>query len=714
MPKIAIPRQPPLEERISQALHQVSRRHALLDAVARGRDARASTIRGIPHGSEFRDRVAHAKQTCVANLPELIARFTDNARARGATVYFAKDGQQACDYVLQLARQKNARLLTKSKSLTTEEIELNQPLQQAGLEVLETDLGELIVQMAGELPYHLVFPAVHKTADQVAELFRQKTGEPVSAELSDIMALMRRYLRPKFLTADIGITGANVAIAETGTLLIETNEGNGRLVSGIPPVHVAVLGVEKIVADLEQAMDMILAHPVSATGQLLTTYVSMFGGRAPLNEDAGRELHIILLDNGRMRMRSDDRYREALSCIRCGACMNICPTYGVVGGHVFGHIYPGPIGIPWTAQVHGLENAAQFADLCISCGLCQEICPADIDIPMMIAQVKQEMYGQRQQPLVNKVVMASETFAKFACALAPVSNWLLQSKPVRWLNEKLLGLDSRRALPHFYRRTLKKRLRNRRPMVASRERIASAALFADFTNYTAPGLAMQAIALLEQAGVSVVLPEQKTSGYPYISYGELDKARQSAEFNVARLAAYVERGHDLVAIEPTAVYSLRHLYPALLRDSHESQQVAAHTYGLFEYVARLMERGALLFPPQVTEARSFGFHVPCHQRGSGSAESTLRVLRALGYDVEVVETGTCCGMGGTFGMKHGALGYDLSMAVGQSLFELFEASGVEGIVTESSVCALQLNDGARLPVHHPLALVNQVLNRDKQ
>lgn len=708
-----------LNEKISKSLKEVNQRYALLLAVKRGRDARAAALSALPDPEHFRQQVKSIKERSIQNLEALQTQFVENARARGAAVFFARTGAEACQYILKLAKQKHARLVAKSKSLTTEEIELNHPLQQAGLRVVETDLGEYIIQLAGELPYHLVFPAVHKTAEQVAELFTHATGESVSSDLGEIMKLMRKTLRPIFLGADLGVTGGNVAIAETGSVLIETNEGNGRLVSSIPPVQVIVVGVEKIVATIEEALQMIRAHPISATGQPLTTYVSFFAGRAPLGKQEGRELHIVLLDNGRRKMRDDSWFHEALHCIRCGACMNICPTYGVLGGHVFGHIYPGPIGIPWTAQVHGLENAAKFSDLCISCGLCKEICPADIDMPMMIAKVKHQILQTKRQPLVNRILMASEAFARVACATAPLSNWVLQSRPAKFLSEKIFGLDRRRRLPVFSRRTFKKQFK--KEQVSGSGGANKVALFADFSNYVAPELLAGAVKILRSAGVEVALPQQKTSGYPFISYGELQRAARVADFNVRSFYPFVEQGCDVVALEPTAVYSLKQIYPKLLNDSPSARAVAERTFEFFDYLMKLQQDGFLLIPPQITDGRRFGYHIACHQRGlparlpadlqagrsadGSSGRATQQLLQSLGYDVSLIETGACCGMAGTFGLKAGPLGYDLSMTVGESLFQLFKDSGVEVILTESSVCALQLAEGAGLPVLHPLELI---------
>jgi iron-sulfur cluster protein len=658
-------------------------------------------LQSLPGGAAFRDEVRAAKLRCIDCLDELVDRFRENAEKRGAKVFLARDGAAAMDYVLRVARSHGARVIAKSKSLTSEEIEFNEPLEAAGMQVVETDLGELIIQLAHEKPFHLVFPAVHKTAAEVAELFRRAADREVSTDPDEIMSVVRRYLRPIFLGADIGVTGANIGIAENGSIVIETNEGNARLVSSIPPVHICIMGVEKIVETMEEALLMILAHPVSAVGQMLTTYVTFQAGRASLG-DQHRETHIVLLDNGRTEMREDPLLREALYCIRCGACMNICPTYGVIGGHTFGYIYPGPIGIPWTAAAHGVDKAADFAPLCISCGLCQEICPAEIDIPLMIAEVKQRTLEFEPQPLVNKVMMAAETFSKLGSATAPLSNWALRSRPVRWLMEKSLGIERRRRLPEFKRPSFEKQFRRRPARTGEGER--KVALFIDlFANYNAPELAWRVVDLLEAAGVTVVLPKQRACGYPYLGYGEVDRAKRVAADNVAHLVPYVEDGCDIVSLEPTATYSLRCSYPTLLA-SDAARRVAHHTYGVFEYLSRLVTEDRLRLKQAVGNGR-YGFHIPCHERSLDSGEATVALLRQVGYNVEVIETGTCCGMAGTFGMKAGPLGYQLSQVVGEPLFDAFRQSGVDSIVTESSVCRIHLEEGTGLAVRHPLSLL---------
>jgi iron-sulfur cluster protein len=696
-----------LYDKIEKALGEKSKRNALYTAMKRGRDNRRKAVDLLPGGEAFRKEVRATKLRCLEKQDELVDRFSEKVRQRGASVFLAEDGKAAIDYILNIARERDAKIVAKSKSLTSEEIEVNEPLEEAGLEVIETDLGELIIQQVHEKPFHLVFPAVHKTVADVAEIFRQATGEDIPDDADEVMKAVRRFVRPFFLNADIGMTGANVGIAEIGAIVIETNEGNARLVSSIPDVHICIMGREKIVETVEDALQMMLAHPISAVGQHLTTYETMMGGRSPLGLGEGnskRESHIIILDNGRSRMREDPLMQDALNCIRCAACMNICPTYGVVGGHAFGYIYPGPIGIPWTASVHGLEKAGEFAHLCVSCGLCKEICPAEIDIPMMISAVKDRYSKLERHPLVNRVLMAAESMAKMGSATAPVSNWFMNNKFFRSQMEKYVGIDSRRTLPPFRRRTLARRFDTRGASKVSNP-VRRVAFFADiYANYNAPDLGMSAVERLESRGCKVLMPPQRGCGYPYIGYGDLQRARKTAEENVRSLAFYTQQGYDIVSTEPTAVYCLKVSYPKLLNDRQDAVDVANRTYEYFEYLQKL-EAESPKDSRLHLAGNHFGFHIACHQRALGAGSHAIEYLKKHGAEVEVIESGTCCGMAGTFGLKEGMLGYELSQAVGEPLFQAFKESGMQAIVTESSVCKIQLQEGTGLNVWHPLELL---------
>lgn len=692
-----------LYDDITEAVEEPTKGDFLNVAMTRGRRQRQDTLDKMPHGDSFREDVKRRKDACRENSPALLKQFIANAKKRGTKVMIAKDGPEAIAHTLQIAKDINAKTVSKSKSLTTEEIEINYPMQDAGLRVVETDLGELIIQLVDEKPYHLVFPSVHKSAKEVAEIFAKETGKPVPNDIDEIMRVVREYLRPIFLNTDIGMTGANVGIAETGGIVIETNEGNARLVSSIADTHICVIGIEKIVETIEDAMLMVLAHPVSATGQCPTTYVTWMHGRNPMGEgdNQPRVSHMIILDNGRTEMRDDPVMAEALNCIRCGACMNICPTYGVVGGHTFGHIYPGPIGIPWTERAHGLDIAGDIAPLCISCGLCKEICPAQIDMPNMIAEVKHRDHQNNPVPKVDQAMMDADKYANLGSAFAPMSNWALSNPLFRTALEKFVGVDKRRALPKFRRNTLKKQFAKRKPPINLYPK-RKVVFFTDiYYNNNAPELGLQAIELLEAAGCEVIVPDQEPSGYPYIAYGDLDAAREAANSNLKHLFQWVDKGYDIVSAEPTAVYTLKKSYPFLLKNSPNIVKIAEHSFELFDYLMQVEEDP----DDSLLSGKRFGFHCSCHQRPIGSAKQSVAWIEKHGAHIERIETGTCCGMGGTFGLKAGPLGYDLSMAVGKPLFKLFDEAEIDAIITESSVCSIQLTEGTKHPVYHPLEII---------
>jgi iron-sulfur cluster protein len=689
-----------LEERVRRRLRQGPVR-GLYAAMLRGLRGRAKAIAEMGDYEAFRSEARRIKERSIERLSELVDVFSRNAEERGVRVYFARDGDEAVKIIAGIARDARARLVAKSKSLTSEEILLNEGLEAQGLNVVETDLGERIIQLAREKPSHLVFPAIHKTIEDVSQLFSEEARGEVSSDIQEIMRYVRQRLREVFLTADIGLNGANVAIAEMGAVVLETNEGNGRLTSSLPRVQIVLVGMEKIVETVEEALILARAHAVAATGQRLTTYVSIMAGRSPMAGNGSREMHIVILDNGRSRMVGDDVFREALYCIRCGACMNVCAPYSVTGGHIFGHIYPGPIGIPWTANIHGLGEAS-FAHLCISCGLCKEVCPISINIPLMISRVKNLLASRYGYPKADRSMMRYEALGKLASQLAPVSNWVLKSRASRFLLEKLVGLDRTAPLPEFRRETFVKRFnRIRQEVPIPRARVA---LFLDFfPNYCRPEIAESLVIALQLAGVKVELPPQLTSGYPLIAYGDWDGAKKYAVKNVELLSSYVEQGYSIVSIEPTATYTLKHIYPYLLKGDERAEALSRNTVEALQVLRRLVGEGVLAV--KARSEKRYGIHVPCHQRPLSGAENIVALMRAAGLEAEVIEDGMCCGMAGTFGMKHGPIGRGLSKTMGVRLFELFASRGVEAIVTESSVCAIHIEDGAHMKVFHPLDIL---------
>ena len=317
----------------------------------------------------------------------------------------ASTAEDARQIIGRIASEHGVKLAVKSKSMATEEIELNPHLESQGVDVVETDLGEWIIQLAGEHPSHLLAPALHKTREQIAELFSEVSGQDLSkAGLGQLVKVARDHLRQSFIDADMGISGANIAIADTGTLVILSNEGNGRLVTTLPPVHVALVGIDKVVPALDDATEILKVLAPSATGQKMSVYVSFITGPSrsadiELSLTVGvhgpKELHIVILDNGRWEMRDDPEFREALQCIRCGACANVCPPFQEVGGHVFGHIYNGPIGLIVTKFHHGMENTAEPQELCVSCNACETVCPAGIPLAQQILDLRRRKVSEQ-------------------------------------------------------------------------------------------------------------------------------------------------------------------------------------------------------------------------------------------------------------------------------------------------------------------------------
>ena len=378
------------------ALSDVQLRGALRQAATLFPEKRRAAMATAPDWEGARDRARAIKDETLLHLDRYLAQFTANAERAGARTHWARDAAEACEIIGRIADQRGARTIVKSKSMATEEIDLNTALARRGIEPIETDLGEYIIQLAGETPSHIVAPAIHKTRGQIAALFAEKLGIAPSDDAAALTAAARQALRRRFAEADLGISGVNFAVAETGTILILENEGNARLTTSLPHTHIALMGIEKVIprfADLEVFLQLL---PRSGTGQVLTAYQSLLTGVKRHPDDEGPdELHIVLLDNGRSRMLRAPVTRQSLACIRCGACLNVCPVYRQIGGHAYGSVYPGPIGAILTPQLIGIERAAHLPYASSLCGACRDVCPVKIDIPAVLLHLRAEAIAQR-------------------------------------------------------------------------------------------------------------------------------------------------------------------------------------------------------------------------------------------------------------------------------------------------------------------------------
>jgi len=376
--------------RVREALDDPKLRVALGRMSAQLTTRRAEAFRSLEHADAVRDLARKAKLDTLRDLATNLERFEARLIANGTHVHWAETATDANRIVVEIARQHAVRRIAKAKSMASEEIHLNRALEHAGIEVIETDLGEYIVQLAGDRPSHIVAPIVHMSREDVGRVMHDRLQTPLTDDPATLGRYAREKLREAFLTADMGITGANFGVVETGTLCLVTNEGNGRMVTSLPRVHVALMGIEKLIptlADLDRFLKLLTR---SATGQKLTAYTSLINGPRRSGDECGPEaLHVVLLDNGRTRLMASES-AEILGCIRCGACMNACPVYTSIGGHAYGDTYPGPVGAVVTPGLRGLPGWTDLPSASSLCGACREVCPVRLDIPRMLLQLRQE------------------------------------------------------------------------------------------------------------------------------------------------------------------------------------------------------------------------------------------------------------------------------------------------------------------------------------
>src|SRR5690349_3922213 len=382
------------DHKIHDTLADANLQLAIYTVTGRLKEKRIDVVsaQALPDYQELRTQANSIKKHAIENLDYYLEEFERNVTAHGGKVVYCKDATEVCDFVLGLAKQKGSRLIVKSKSMTTEEVDLNERLEHHGLESVETDLGEYILQLAHERPYHIVAPALHKTRYDVADIFEKNLPYPREVVVEKQTAIARAVLREKFLEADIGISGANFLVADSGAVTIIENEGNARLTTSAPKVHIAVAGIEKVIPRAQDVPTFLKLLARSATGQLLSVYASFLSGPRRSGEvDGPDEFYVVLVDNGRTKLLPDRGKRQSLYCIRCGACLNTCPVYRKIGGHSFPWVYSGPIGAIITPQFMGVQHEPGLPFASSLCGACGEVCPVKIDIPKVLLELRSDV-----------------------------------------------------------------------------------------------------------------------------------------------------------------------------------------------------------------------------------------------------------------------------------------------------------------------------------
>ncbi len=375
----------------ANALNDKHLRHSLRGAMDGLMSKRKATLANEEELQQLRTLCEQIRQHALSKLPELLEQLEDKLTQLGVHVHFAESKQEACEIIHQIAKNHQAKLVVKGKSMVSEEVHLNEFLAEQGIKAIESDMGEYILQLANEKPTHIVMPAIHKTKEQVSKLFHEHLNSPLTDDVDELIGVGRSALRDIYRQADIGLSGVNFAVAETGTLCLVENEGNGRLSTTVPPVHIAITGIEKVVAQLSDVVPLYSLLTRSAIGQNITTYFNMITGPRRSKElDGPQEMHLVLLDNGRSQAYADEQMRKTLQCIRCGACMNHCPVYTRVGGAAYGTTYPGPIGEIISPHLMGLEETKDLPTASSLCGACAEVCPVRIPIPDLLVRLRTE------------------------------------------------------------------------------------------------------------------------------------------------------------------------------------------------------------------------------------------------------------------------------------------------------------------------------------
>ena len=636
-------------------------------------------------------RIADVKDAAAQHTEELYARFKEEAERRGAVVHRAKDAAEAREIIAAIAKENGVKSVVKSKSMTAEEIGLNAYLGAEGVEVNETDLGEWIVQLRRERPSHMVMPAIHLSRGQVADEFEKATGREQDHENVDkLVKTARAELRPKFHAADMGISGANFLIAETGAITIVTNEGNGRLVNTLPRIHVALAGLDKLVPTLDDALTALQVLPRNATGQRITSYVTFIdGATACAKSPSGRKiLHIVLLDNGRTAIAKDPLFSQIYRCVRCGACANVCPVFRLVGGHRMGHVYVGAIGLVLTYLYHDRDAAKKLCQNCVGCGACKDVCSGGIDLPRLIQEIRARFAKEDGEPMMSRL-------ARYAMRNRTVFHRLLKfmrfaQKPfsgrdgfVRHLPMALFGKHGFRTLPALAPKAFRELWPSlRRNVENPRFRIA---LFAGCAqDFALPHQLVAAMKVFRHFGVEVDFPMGQTCcGLPLVALGEKDAALDVARQNIT---AFAGKYDAIVTLCASCASHLRHGYPKTVGAEAE------------EFSAKVMDFSSFVHDKLGVTEKDFArlgwkvaYHASCHLcRELGVKDAPRALISAAAHYTPTPEEETCCGFGGSWSVKFPEISAELMR---KKLDNVCSADATH-LALDCPGCTIQLRGGA--------------------
>ncbi|SDP07155.1 L-lactate dehydrogenase (quinone) large subunit LdhH [Desulforhopalus singaporensis] len=673
-------------------------RNALDTFAVAYRTSRANAFRDF-NTVELISDVAAMKDGCVAELDQLFTTFKKNAEAAGVQVHYAEDGDEANRIISEIARKTGTRKVVKSKSMTAEEILINHVLEDDGLEVTETDLGEWIIQLRHEGPSHMVMPAIHLSRYQVRDLFSEVTGDHQSQDIEKLVKVARKELRQKFFEADMGISGANFAIADSGTIGLVTNEGNARLVTTLPKVHVAIFGLDKLVPTIADALKILKVLPRNATGQPITSYVTWITGANEYLAEAGRnkEVHFVVLDNGRREMAKDPLFAQIFRCVRCGACANVCPVYRLVGGHKMGHIYIGAIGLILTYFFHGQDKAKNLVQNCINCEACKDICAGGIDLPRLIKEVQVRIQDKQGHPLpallLGKLLRNRKLFhtllrtAKWAQRPVAGNDGFIRHLPMIFFKQ-----HDFKALPTIAENPFRDLFKELDLKVDNpRYRVG---LFSGCVQDFVYPEQMQACAeLCASCGIAMVFPEkQSCCGLPVQMMGEMKASRDVARQNVEAFSG--EKIDFIITLCASCASHLKHNYSKLLaNDTRMGGKVKEFTEKVIDFPTFARNYLDLTEQDFAGDKKKVTYHSPCHLcRGMGVHDAPKELMQTAGLDyVRAQEEESCCGFGGTYSAKFP----ELSEQILKRKLDDIESTGAELLLSDCPGCIMQLRGGLK-------------------
>jgi L-lactate dehydrogenase complex protein LldF len=715
------------DQRLSRALENPRLRQNLSAFQQGWRAARDHAADEIDFPT-LQSRMKRAKSAVTANLEAYLEKFRLAAEEAGVTVHTASDAEAANHIILEIARRRNVSLIAKSKSMVSEEIGFNHVAEDAGFRVVETDLGEWIVQLRHERPSHMVMPAVHLSRQEIGNdmstaLRRDISGEDITAQVGTA----RDEIRDAFFAAGMGITGANALIAESGTVVMVTNEGNGRLCASVPPVHVVLAGIEKLIPTFDDAVTQIRLLARSGTAQRITSYTTFITGPTP-----GHETHIVLVDNGRRTMASFPEFVEALHCIRCAACANVCPPYREVGGHAFGYIYTGAIGLVVTGFHHGLDAAAGPQSLCLSCNACETVCPAGIPLPRQILDVRSRVVDNFGIKEPKRTVLALYARPKSSDLALKIARSLQRPvvRDARLLRTRrvpiLRGQTRWRSLPMLADPPLRSliprgnSLPTEGPVIANGATGCRVALFPGcMTDNLYPEQGQAIVRALRGLGVQLHYPEGlHCCGLPALNSGDVRHGTWMAHQTIRALercdVEYIVSGS--ASCVATLSQDYLHLFrndPAWLPRAQAIARKVVDFTSFIDSIAAL-PAGSLAF----AKRRVVAYHDSCQGLNAlGLSEAPRRILsEVLGHEVRnLAESRLCCGFGGSFSFDYPRISERLM----DRKLDDAEATGALQIVTDNQGCIMQLRGGSdaqgrSLEVFHLAQLVAEGIDAARE